>query len=1122
MQLNKDVAIKFFGQHFASDRYTREAFSRESQALQALDHPNIVRVLDGGRDTEDGSSYLVLEWLESNLSELIASKPFGGWDDFYEMVGRPILQALTHAYGKGIIHRDLKPQNILMTASNVPQVSDFGIAKFKSNPQPGVTMTHFRTEPYAPPEKDDGKYSDTRDVYSFAVLALECLCEDVRMESYDAVYAALDQLDAPAEVTRVLHACLDRDPSARPTSIVELAEKLARIQAPREKGWVSVPVCYLSLKQPALAAVMKDNPGLDDTLTRRFILDDLRAAVAIRRGEAREARSEKNQEELTLQFVTARYRYTVVVDRIMKDHLVMVRAVPGQSSFLDKLRSDAWSPELEFRSGQPPVGVDGERFIAWLVSGLMDYEEEQQSKRADERRDRIFRTWEQILNAKEALERSQYKAISFRGVELIPPRIRLATVERSFDASDEDLTGQPWYIPLPGGGAISGEIDSISEGAVTIWCSRMPDTAPPESGQLLFDTRASRSALGKQRAALDAIRFELCARPELKALLADPSRAKEPTRQDPAKFFQDNLDQDKRRVVATALGTSDFLFVEGPPGTGKTKFITELTLQVLTRNPNARVLLTSQTHVALDNALEQLTALAPGLKCVRIGRRNDARVSDSVRQLLLENKADEWLVEVAKNSKRFLDEWAVSHNLNRAEIELGIAVSRLRLALLEEQKRRLSVEDQERTVEALRINVSSQETKTAGTTYDELSERLRQAEDALSSARDDLTNAQRRTRQTKQLLAQAHDLGKDLSSATADELREWEADLLDRNDATRRCKELIELIEEWQLRFGKSSDFHGAILEDAQVVAGTCIGFAGARGVSEIEFDICIVDEASKATVTELLVPLSRARSWVIVGDRQQLPPFIEDALEKPEILTEYGISERELNRTLLDHLAENLPATCQTMLTEQHRMCAAIGTLVSECFYYGKLSNARIDNEYRLGLAIPKPVTWFSTSKLSNRYELWADPSFKNLREVAEAITLLKRINWVAKVTNSQYTVAFLAAYSAQRIEFDRAFASVRADLPSIDVQSNTVDAFQGREADVVVYSITRSNREGRMGFIREARRLNVALSRAKDTLGIIGDHAFCRAKPGNPFICVVSHIISHSTDCELVELEP
>ena len=87
---------------------------------------------------------------------------------------------------------------------------------------------------------------------------------------------------------------------------------------------------------------------------------------------------------------------------------------------------------------------------------------------------------------------------------------------------------------------------------------------------------------------------------------------------------------------------------------------------------------------------------------------------------------------------------------------------------------------------------------------------------------------------------------------------------------------MIEIHTEWALRFGRSSEFSAALLVASQVVAGTCIGMMGVKGSSLIEYDLCIVDEASKATPTELLVPLSRSRRCVIVGDPKQLSPFQE------------------------------------------------------------------------------------------------------------------------------------------------------------------------------------------------------------------------------------------------------
>jgi superfamily I DNA and/or RNA helicase len=94
--------------------------------------------------------------------------------------------------------------------------------------------------------------------------------------------------------------------------------------------------------------------------------------------------------------------------------------------------------------------------------------------------------------------------------------------------------------------------------------------------------------------------------------------------------------------------------------------------------------------------------------------------------------------------------------------------------------------------------------------------------------------------------------------------------------ADRKFHDLLRLAEEWQLRFGSSREFYAAMIADSSVVvAGTCLGFARVPGMLAAEFDVCIVDEASKATATELLVPLSRARRWILVGDPKQLPPSL-------------------------------------------------------------------------------------------------------------------------------------------------------------------------------------------------------------------------------------------------------
>ena len=123
-----------------------------------------------------------------------------------------------------------------------------------------------------------------------------------------------------------------------------------------------------------------------------------------------------------------------------------------------------------------------------------------------------------------------------------------------------------------------------------------------------------------------------------------------------------------------------------------------------------------------------------------------------------------------------------------------------------------------------------------------------------------------------------------------------------------------------------------------------------------------------------------------------------------------------------------------------------------------------------------------------------------------------------VAKVRKTRFSVVVLTGYGAQRTELERAVAKIKSDLTCLDVVVHTVDAFQGREADVAIYSVTRSNDQGAVGFLIERRRLNVALSRAREALVIVGDHAFCSSiKAANPFTDVLQHIAANPSECVL-----
>jgi superfamily I DNA and/or RNA helicase len=280
------------------------------------------------------------------------------------------------------------------------------------------------------------------------------------------------------------------------------------------------------------------------------------------------------------------------------------------------------------------------------------------------------------------------------------------------------------------------------------------------------------------------------------------------------------------------------------------------------------------------------------------------------------------------------------------------------------------------------------------------------------------------------------------------------------------------------------------------------------------------VDEASKATATEVLVPISRSKKWLLVGDPKQLPPFQDEASRNVEFLEEYELAPEDIQETLFDRLLRTLPNECRKILAIQHRMVEPIGKLISTCFYEGQLGSSGPEIDRTLSRILQRPVTWLTTSKLPNSREQINNSSFNNSCEVRVIIQWLKQLNQIATEAQKLYSVAVLSGYAAQLKLLNRSLDAEQSSLNALTIECNTVDAFQGREADIVVYSVTRSNKEGKVGFLKDEARLNVALSRGRVGLVIVGDHQFCRSLSNSPLYHVLNYIDQHREDC--IRTEP
>jgi superfamily I DNA and/or RNA helicase len=600
----------------------------------------------------------------------------------------------------------------------------------------------------------------------------------------------------------------------------------------------------------------------------------------------------------------------------------------------------------------------------------------------------------------------------------------------------------------------------------------------------------------------------------------DPERARGPEPVGALSLRNTNLDEPKRHAIEAALGARDLLLVQGPPGTGKTTFITELVLQEIERNPRARILIASQTHAALDNVLERLARAEGNLRLLRVARLGDPRVSDQVAEYLLDRQLARWHENVVKQGRQYLRQWAKEQGVSERAVEISVLYEELTKIRMQrgELTGEIRVADDQLTRLRERVAVDRHETR------EDISdmESRRQELGAMVAGSDELAEAAAaRLIELREIQSSS-----EVADLSANDLERLAHNSIDRNHpAFQRCRDLIAILSDWHARFGRSDEFQGAALLRSNVVAATCLGLRSVKGVEAIEFDLCIVDEASKATATELLVPMVQARRWVLVGDPKQLPPFVEHALLRPALLAEHALSEADVRQTLFDRLWKRLPHTCRTKLTVQHRMVPEIGDLISACFYDDELESGVVDALQGVGLVLPKPVTWFTTATLDHRKERAVGTSRANPAEARFIKRLLGRLNFYANGVRRPLSVAVLTGYQGQQELIEREIADAVSGWDHLErVECMSVDAFQGREADIAVYSVTRCNDEGTLGFVRDLARLNVALSRGRFGLAIVGDHMFAEAagKGDNPFRSVLEWIRAHPQNAEIVDVDP
>ncbi|MEG4985786.1 AAA domain-containing protein [Microcoleus sp. BR0-C5] len=1110
------VAVKEFKHGQIEADILAESFRRETQALQELKHPGIVELLDSGKDETTGNYFLVLEWMEKDLATLLKESPPDGWDSFWKAVALPVLEALAFSHNRRIIHRDIKPSNILVGSDGKLKLADFGISKLKGYLQPSITLKDFVSRTFTPPETDDGSYTYTRDIFSFGVLVLKCLT-NIELTDHNSIPSAQKAFNAPPEILEIIERAVSLDPAERQPNAEVLLAELNVIQGKTKTGAIKKPPCFLKLIPKCLNRLKSEIEISSEVEIENLILDDLNneSGCGIRPYKFKDDADDPSRED-HYEIYGVSYRYHMKVDQNRGNHLVIFNAWSTSYSQLEQRRERAWNLSYEFKFGTPLNLYEAKEVIQKLQDAVIEHEANLKEQEDEKEKQLIFQVWWNILRAKTDWEKKREKPIKYTSVTRDGNRV---TFELS-ELPEDDLAGQPRHVTnLKGFSIVGGDVEQVISDRLTLYVKYGEPDRLPQSGELRFDTRAAEVALNRQKNALDAIRFDQGVRSDIRQLLVNPQEVRTPDVEVDLQFIQP-LNESQQQVVKAALATEDFLIVQGPPGTGKTTFITEVVLQTLKANPDARILLSSQTHVALDNALERIQAKNPNLKLVRLG--NHERVSENVHSLLLEEQMEQWREGAIAKGQEFIDNWSAQRGISQHNSEIATLFQEMKTLVTKIESLRGDVNIWKQDLDkilAINYNPENPDSLLETKIPKDKLEECQSIEAEISIVRKQLKEAREQQKEKAKRLKEltGSSINK-LLRLSVQEIEERINKLIDPNapDA-KMLQRLIAIQAEWFDQFGRNEKFNAPLIKRSQVVAGTCIGIP--RDIQDIEFDLCIVDEASKATATEVLVPIARSHRWILVGDPKQLPPFRDEASRDSDFLEKYELTQDNIRETLFDRLLRTLPDGCRKMLTIQHRMVAPIGNLVSECFYDGQLKSARTDLDQYLRSVLPQPVTWLTTTKLPNSREQSANSSFNNICEVNVIVQFLKQLNQTAVNAQKKYSVAVLTGYAAQLKLLDRNLASELNNWQALTVECNTVDAFQGREADIAVYSVTRSNKEGKVGFLRDAERLNVALSRGKVGLVIVGDHHFCRTSHDNPLHRVLDYVESHPKNCAIKE---
>lgn len=562
------------------------------------------------------------------------------------------------------------------------------------------------------------------------------------------------------------------------------------------------------------------------------------------------------------------------------------------------------------------------------------------------------------------------------------------------------------------------------------------------------------------------------------------------------------LNPSQAEALRTALSYGPISLLQGPPGTGKTKFIASFVHLLLSRGLAHNILLVSQSHEAVNNAMDKvagsLRASSMDVPMVRVGLQS--MVSPGLRN-----------VQEDSLRQRYRESFdaEITDRVRAAGVAMGLPEGYVRSAT----KLHITLGPMLQSIDRLIHTID--ETDSEGPSAKEHLRRLRRvfvevAERQFgihASTGNDAASLRNLIGQKLESLAQQHG-----------------------SPSPAKCARLEQIallsMEFSQVLRSPRSNYTAFLARSSSIVAGTCVGVGKqALGITEVPYDWVIVDEAARASPMELVVAMQAGKRVLLVGDHLQLPPSYPRAVED-QASALLGMQRKDFRRmnNFQRAFSSNYGQSVGRTLRVQYRMAEHINRLVSHCFYADALEVGRAPPgaEYeKLPEFLASQVVWVDTQdqgrEAFHRPAGTHEGALVNEQEALAVVEVVRAILTSAGFLEAvqaqegdhEPIIGVIAMYSDQR-------DMIREKLEQAEWASGlrhcfsvgTVDSYQGKENRIIVLSVVRNDTSENVGFLSDPERINVAMSRSKDRLVIVTSSAMWRSRTETPMKNVLDEV--------------